>query len=575
LSSLEKLRAAENLSGLAKLLGYTPSGLAYVLYKIHPSHKYRSFEIGKRHGGARDINAPTEKLALVQQRLSELLYQCVNDIKSKDLRYWKYSHGFDREKTIVSNASAHRRKRYVFNLDLADFFGAINFGRVRGFFLKDRYFELASPVATVIAQIACYENRLPQGSPTSPVISNLVGNILDSRIVPLARRASCAYTRYADDLTFSTNEKTFPVEIAEQDGSCAWVPSAQLKTVIERSGFAINPTKTRMCFRTSCQTVTGLTVNKKPNVNQEFYRSARSMCNSLFNTRKYHRPLRRPDEAKRLTKNLAPLEGILSHIHFVRSRKDRSFQSNKKANFSPPHAPIELYRKFLFFKHFVANNAPIIVPEGETDAPYLRIALRQLATHHKSLLVDQNGGVAPVLRFLRTTGTARGVLNLGAGSAGQNNFIQQYENRVKKYGHRPLLHPVIVLCDNDDGSKEIFKSIEDKAGVSVSLETTEPFYYICENLYVVKIPEGTPPKKREIEDLFPQEWLEAKIDRKPFDRKKKHGDENAYGKTVFLSKVVMANAANIDFSGFSPLFKRIEGCLEDYLKRLASKTHAA
>ena len=94
-----------------------------------------------------------------------------------------------------------------------NFFPSINFGRVRGFFLKDKHFSLQPPVATVLAQIACFENELPQGSPCSPVISNLIGHVLDGRLARFAKTHKCTYSRYADDITFSTSRKDFPPEI--------------------------------------------------------------------------------------------------------------------------------------------------------------------------------------------------------------------------------------------------------------------------------------------------------------------------------------------------------------------------
>ncbi len=386
----------------------------------------------------------------------KLLNNCVNERKNIDDRFWNSSHGFHTGRTIVSNAEVHRRQRFVFNIDLFDFFGSINFGRVRGFFIHDQMFALEPKVATIIAQIACHNNVLPQGSPCSPVISNLIGNILDSRILALARDARCTYTRYADDLTFSTNEMLFPTEIAVNLRGAEWEVGKKLKSTIENSGFLINSAKTRMSLRRSRQTVTGLVVNKKANINQDYYRTARAMCNSLFRTGLYHKAGDDPSEA---TDNLNPLEGTLSHIYFVKARRDRHPKVNKLAEaageFYPPHAPKELYRKFLFYKYFVAPTAPLIVTEGVSDITYLQCAIKALVKKFPLLAKEDDGKVVRLIHFLKSTGTSRDILNLGNGAAGQGSLISKYENILKKYPNKPMKHPVIVLCDNDDGLKTL------------------------------------------------------------------------------------------------------------------------
>ena len=84
----------------------------------------------------------------------------------------------------------HRNKKYILNIDLKNFFDSFNFGRVRGFFIKDRDFAVSPEIATVIAQIACYQGKLPQGAPSSPIITNLITRILDYRIVKIAKKIS-------------------------------------------------------------------------------------------------------------------------------------------------------------------------------------------------------------------------------------------------------------------------------------------------------------------------------------------------------------------------------------------------
>lgn len=510
-----------------------------------------------------------QPLALLQVRLAELLTDCMHELMKDNPRLYAASHGFRQGRTIISNANVHRKRRYVFNTDIADFFGSINFGRVRGLLIKDRAFGLAPDVATVIAQIACHENALPQGSPCSPVISNLVANILDTRLLALAKQARCTYTRYADDLTFSTNEQIFPSEIARDLPGADWEVGQRLLQVIEKSGFRLNPAKTRMSLRRSRQTVTGLVVNRKPNIPQDYYRSVRAMCQSVFDDGQWHRPVSKPDEAPNMTSNLRPLEGMLSHIHFVRARRDRSHKENKDALFTAPKAPIELYRKFLFYKHFVANEMPTIVTEGVSDIAYLKCAIRARAALFPSLVINNAGKMEFKVSFLNASSTSRSILNLGNGASGQNYLVNTYENHLKHYRNVPLKNPVIILCDNDEGPKDVFKAAAKKSGKPVSLLTTDLFYYLGRNYYLVKVPEGAPAVSRDIEELFPVAVLSTLLDGKPFDKKKEHGDDTTYGKVVFAEKVVRPNVAAIDFSGFDSLLQRIAACIADYAAKAA------
>jgi retron-type reverse transcriptase len=289
MSRLATLKAATSLSDVAKLLDFKPKALSYILYKQQAAAKYKTFQIPKRNGGQRTIDAPIDALKLLQRKLSDLLQDCVDGINTAKQRKDRTAHGFKRKRSIITNARQHRHRRWVFNLDLEDFFPSINFGRVRGFLLRNRDFELHKDVATVIAQIACHQNALPQGSPCSPVISNVIGHVLDMRLVQLASQAGCTYSRYADDLTFSTNKKEFPANIAVRSGkegvaSHFWSPGDALQKIINRTGFRINAKKTHQMYRDSRQNVTGLIVNKKINVRWEYRHTVRAMVHSLVKT---------------------------------------------------------------------------------------------------------------------------------------------------------------------------------------------------------------------------------------------------------------------------------------------------
>ncbi len=286
MTQLTLLKSATTLHEVAALLRFKPSTLSFILYKKGDASKYKKFDISKRYGGTRQICAPLADLKLVQRRLSDILQNCVEEINKVNSRDDRIAHGFKRNRSIITNAKEHRNRRYVFNVDLKNFFSSINFGRIRGFFIKDKDFLLHTNVATVLAQIACYENALPQGSPCSPVISNLIGHVLDIQLVRLALNTGCTYSRYADDLTFSTNKSDFPVSIAKRTGvdEHKWIPGKELARLIQKSGFEINPFKTRMQYRDSRQEVTGLVVNSKVNVRCEYRHTVRAMVHRLFNT---------------------------------------------------------------------------------------------------------------------------------------------------------------------------------------------------------------------------------------------------------------------------------------------------
>lgn len=388
MSHLAKLKSATTRKELALLLGYSPKSLTAIVYQTPLTSKYTTFEIEKKAGGKRTIKAPIPKLKKLQSHLSHILYQCLVEIENE--RVMKpISFGFRPNRSIAENAACHKRRRWVLNLDLADFFPSFNFGRVRGFFLKDKAFGLHPQVATTIAQIACDGTALPQGSPCSPVISELIAQILDMRLVQLAKKFGVTYSRYADDITFSTSQKEFPIGLATPDPTDeqVWHLGSELVNKITNSGFTINIAKTRMHFRGSRQMVTGLVVNEKVNIKSDYYRHARVMCASLFETGQYHKRMIPPERAGEdvkpdLINNPNSLDGILSHIYWITQRSERRDVQDQRKE---PRAIRKLYRRFLFYKYFIDLNSPLIVTEGKTDPIYLREAVRSRMTYFPAL----------------------------------------------------------------------------------------------------------------------------------------------------------------------------------------------
>ena len=253
-----------------------PSGqLLYILYKLPDNKKYRFFEIRKKRGGQRPINAPLGGTAILLNKLKPTLQELY--------RTKSCVHGFVTGKSVVSNAEEHNKKKYVLNVDLKDFYGAINFGRIRGLFMS-KPFNMASNAATIIAQLCTHNNSLPQGSPVSPVLSNFIASDLDKRLTLLAKKYGLRYTRYADDITFSTSKKDFPRSIGYFEGNNPITGDTVLGKVLEdeilASGFAINYDKVRLQIPGVRQEVTGLTVNEFPNVKRSYVRKIRAMIHA-------------------------------------------------------------------------------------------------------------------------------------------------------------------------------------------------------------------------------------------------------------------------------------------------------
>ena len=264
-------------AALAAALGVALPKLNFWFYAMSVDARYTRFE-RKRHGDRppRIIDAPIKPIKEIQRRVAALI--------SGYYRRHYAVHGYVSGRSIVTNAQVHVRQRWVLRIDLTDFFPSINFGRVRGLFLSPP-FSFSTAVATLLAHICCHRSRLPQGAPTSPLISNLICRRLDRQLGRLAASERCYYSRYCDDLVFSTNRRAFPPSLAitdPQTGSV--VAGSSLRALISSNGFTINDTKTRLRSYSQRQIVTGLVTNSAVNIPRNFVRSVRNL---LYTWNKY------------------------------------------------------------------------------------------------------------------------------------------------------------------------------------------------------------------------------------------------------------------------------------------------
>lgn len=366
------LRAQEflnisNREELALWLGLRDRELRYILYALSSEQKYTTFRIQKRNGGHRVIQAPHPALKALQRKLLRVF--------SEVARPTGLAKAYVGGRGVMDHAWLHRRKRFVILVDLKDFFPSITYARVRGA-LMAKPFELAPAAATCLAQLCCNDGVLPQGAPTSPVISNLICRSLDHSLWRLAGRNRCSVSRYADDICFSTSQKQLPAEIAILQGK-EYGPGRHLVRTIEDSGFRLNESKFKVKPQDARQLVTGLVVNQGVSLPREWRRQLRVM---LHLVRKHGE-----ERAGQIVESWASPSGtrqgfsslervIRGKSHFAQYIDYRSGREFSAA----------LYRSYpgqrSLLPRPLAGVAMRIMAEGKTDLLHLEAAYRSLSS---------------------------------------------------------------------------------------------------------------------------------------------------------------------------------------------------
>lgn len=549
---MKNFKDIKNRNDLAYFLEISLKKLTYILYVKRIESLYTSFEIPKKSGGVRHINAPCKELKNIQKKLATALYDYQKSIREDNNIKPNISHAFEKDKSILTNAKIHRNKRFVLNIDLEDFFGSFNFGRVRGFFNKNSNFNMPLEIATIIAQLTCYNGCLPQGAPTSPIITNLICQALDMNILKIAKKFKVDYTRYADDLTFSTNDRNF----------IANYPTffEELTTVIERSGFNINHNKTRLLFKDSKQEVTGLVVNKKINVDRYYYKQTRAMANSLYSTGIF--------QIDGNDGTINQLEGRFSFINQV--LKFNNKLEGKKRNLYELCSKEKEYQKFIFYKYFLANDKPLIVTEGKTDIVYLKSSLKKLYNEYPTLITKIDSKYNFNIAFLNRTKRLQYFLGVSLDGADDmqkiynfyfgKNCLNLFKYFKEKYKLKPK-NPVIFIFDNElNMPDKPLKKFSKNLNIKQIQEIKTKFYCnIADNLYLLT----TPIPESEIEDLFDSETISLEINGKKFSKNNNFDNSMYYGKEIF-SKYISDNYKKINFDGFKPLLNNLNEIIASY-----------
>ncbi len=298
--------------------------LKQISYFCNPNNvrgRYRHFSIPKKSGGKRNIAAPCKGLR-------HILYY-VNIILKAVYRPSEYAMGFVEGRNVVDNAVRHLGQNYVFNTDLENFFPSIEQARVWKRF-QLRPFNFPKPIANILAGLCCIREKnedgtvkyvLPQGAPTSPLITNAICDTLDRRLSGLAHHLGLHYSRYADDITFSSMHNVY-----QETGEFR----RELKRIIEGQNFRMNEAKTRTQKIGSRQEVTGLTVGTKVNTSHAYVAEIRNILhiwekygyNDAFKRfyPKYKESKGRSKKGEPMLENV--LYGKLQYLRMVKGSKD-------------------------------------------------------------------------------------------------------------------------------------------------------------------------------------------------------------------------------------------------------------
>lgn len=444
----------KTLDDLANLLEIPKSKLYFYAYKANLDDHYKEFVIPKKTGGKRTIYAPSSPLKLIQKKLSQI-FQAVYYVKVP-------VHGFVKEKSIKTNAKQHLdsgRKKYILNADIRNFFPTISMMRVERL-LKATPYNLPTFVAQTIARLTCYMSFLPQGAPSSPIISNMICAKMDTRLRKLAKENKCIYTRYADDITISTNSPIFPSSIAIYDpAKNETIAGAEFQAAIEENGFKLNNKKVRLQNRYNRQEITGLIVNNKVNVPRKYVRQIRAMLHAW---EKYGYEKAEKEYNEKYVKQIngrtySFKKVILGKLNFLNHIKgtDQSIYiklRNKLAQLDPDYASslpaVKSDARFDFR----------ILTEGKSDWKHLKAALNKFQEngvfHELSIdFVEQNGvgGDRDLLAHCRLA-TVPSLIEICIFDRDNVNIVRQVEENgsYKKWNNRVFSFAIPIPSHRTD-----------------------------------------------------------------------------------------------------------------------------
>lgn len=309
---------------LARAMNISVGLLRYLAFgrKTSQTTHYNRFLIKKNSGGTRQISAPMPRLKSAQRWILDNILEPVELNES--------AHGFRCNRSIVTNAQPHVGAKIVVNMDMENFFPTVHYRRIKGVFRNFGFSESVAVVLTMLCSesdraeveidrqtfyVARGERFLPQGAPTSPAITNLICRGLDARLTKIATRLGFSFTRYADDITFSSTN-------ASADAGRA---IRRIKHAVTDEGFKIHPAKTRVLRAGRRLEVTGLTVNDKVSVSRKQLRNFRAVLHQIERDGPAGKSWGHSDNV------IASIYGYANFVSMVDADKGRRLQNQVRA----------------------------------------------------------------------------------------------------------------------------------------------------------------------------------------------------------------------------------------------------
>ena len=277
---------------LGMMLGISPRLILQIAR--HPVRHYRRFEVPKRGGGSREISSPRVFLKVIQRFLLDYI------LFELPVSHSVFS--FRKEVSILDNAKLHLNKNYVANLDIKYFVGSLKRGQIFRHLNANGFSKNSSALIGVLVTV---NDTLPQGAPTSPLISNSILYEFDERMLRISRKFNLTYTRYADDISISGDSKHRILELSK-------LIENELKRDFDLN---LNLKKYRLSSKNSRQSVTGLVVNEFGFPSRQYRRKIRSAFHNAHLS----------DDISQV--DISKLEGYLSYLsRFIELRTSDHFE---------------------------------------------------------------------------------------------------------------------------------------------------------------------------------------------------------------------------------------------------------